>query len=64
LPNLSEDSPVKSFVPEDEAALAITVSYRERENALCVLLKHGVLVLLREAGKLLRELTEKRILSE
>jgi hypothetical protein len=64
LPNLSEDSPVKSFVAEDEAALAITVSHRERENVLFAVLKHGVLMLLREAGKLLKELTEARILSE
>jgi hypothetical protein len=55
---------VKSFVAEDEAARAITVSHRERDNVVFALLKHGVLLLLRAAGTLLKEFTETRILSE
>lgn len=74
LPNLSEDSPVKSFVAEEEAASAITIVLRGRPNALfaasegvqtlCLQRKHVLPLLLHPAGALRRKATEARILSE
>jgi hypothetical protein len=62
--NLSEDSPVKSFVAEDEAALAVTVARRSRVLVLFMAVKQGVALLQAAAGAVCTESTEASILSE